>query len=92
MKRMTKEAEEMRLQQSRIRNRMEELTQSCRIDICYRYVVLNLPMNQIADLTGLNYYTIRSVCHNYRHYGDRYNRSLNYMTRKLVLSKKLLEK
>ena len=68
--------------------RLKEVTQSQRINICYQYSVLNMSIQKIANEIGLNYSTIRTICQIHRDNSGRYNRILNFMTKKAMLSRK----
>ena len=62
-----------------------ELTQTQRVDVYYRIIVLKQNLKQVSLLSGVNYSTVRTQAQQYRDDNGRVNRLLNFMTKRSLL-------
>ena len=66
----------------------KEITQTRRVDLIYKYSVLNMSISEISTTTGANYSTVRTIIRDFRLNGGRVNRLLNFVSKKSLLRKK----
>ena len=67
----------------------KDITHTRRIDLIYKYAILNLSIAEISNITGVIYSTVRTIIRDYRVHECRVNRLLNFVTKRSLIRKKL---